>query len=68
MFGEVKTWSVERGFGFITPSDGDEDVFVHRSALVDIEQLEVGDSVSYELVFDEVRQKCKAESVSVVDR
>ena len=66
-FGEVKKWSDNKGFGFIVPSDGGEEVFVHRSALVDIERLDAGDSVSFEIVFDETKQKFKAENVAVVD-
>ena len=63
----MKKWSDNKGFGFIVPSDGGEEVFVHRSALVDIERLDAGDSVSFEIVFDETKQKYKAENVAVVD-
>ncbi|MCB2039416.1 MAG: cold shock domain-containing protein, partial [Rhodoferax sp.] len=30
--GVVKTWNEERAFGFITPAQGGQDVFVHITA------------------------------------
>ena len=46
--GSIKTIT-ERGFGFIQPDTGQDDVFFHRTALTDvrIEELRQGDRVRY---------------------
>ena len=46
--GSIKTIT-ERGFGFIQPDTGQDDVFFHRTALVDVrfEELRQGDRVTY---------------------
>jgi CspA family cold shock protein len=48
--GKIKRLVADRGFGFITPDDGSQDVFFHHTALrgVKFAQLEVGDAVDYE--------------------
>jgi CspA family cold shock protein len=49
--GTVKWFSDEKGFGFIAPSDGSKDVFVHHSAVQGsgFKSLAEGQSVSYEV-------------------
>jgi cold shock protein len=50
--GTVKWFNAQKGFGFIQPSDGGKDVFVHISALeqAGISNLAEGQKVSYDLV------------------
>jgi len=62
--GTVKMWNDERGFGFISPISGGDDVFVHRSALGEGVELSQGIAVMYESEWDDRKKKERASSVS----
>ena len=47
MQGTVKFFNETKGFGFITPSDNSEDIFVHSSGLKD--RIRENDKVSYQV-------------------
>jgi CspA family cold shock protein len=64
--GKIKWFDPKKGYGFITPDDGSKDAFLHISALetAGISQLEVGQTVSYELA--EQRGKQSATEITVI--
>ena len=47
MEGTVKWFNSTKGFGFITPSDGSKDMFVHKSEAPD--SLQDGERVEFEV-------------------
>jgi CspA family cold shock protein len=56
--GTVKFFNTQKGFGFITPSDGSRDVFVHISAVerAGMGTLNEGQRVTYEVVTERGKQ------------
>jgi CspA family cold shock protein len=52
MFGTIKKIVRDKGFGFIVPDDGGDEVFFHRSRLdpkVNFEDLRDGDEVEFQV-------------------
>jgi CspA family cold shock protein len=45
--GTVKFFNVTKGFGFISPADGSQDVFVHTTGLIN--DIRENDSVTYDV-------------------
>lgn len=65
--GTVKWFNGTKGFGFIQPDDGGQDVFVHISAVekAGLRDLADGQKISYEVVTDQRRGKSSAENLKV---
>ena len=52
MYGTIKKIVKDKGFGFIVPDDGSDDVFFHRSRLapkVEFDDLREGDDVEFQV-------------------
>ena len=64
--GTVKWFNTQKGFGFIEPSDGGKDVFVHISAVerAGMSNLNEGQKVKFELVADKRTGKTSAGNLS----
>merc|ERR1719162_872235 len=59
-------WHKDKGFGFIKPSDGSEDIFCHVSDLLDGDgSVCEGDEVKYSIKYDDRKGKDRASEVEV---
>eukprot|EP00428_Durinskia_dybowskii_P061665 CAMPEP_0170388472 /NCGR_PEP_ID=MMETSP0117_2-20130122/18102_1 /TAXON_ID=400756 /ORGANISM="Durinskia baltica, Strain CSIRO CS-38" /LENGTH=120 /DNA_ID=CAMNT_0010644395 /DNA_START=85 /DNA_END=447 /DNA_ORIENTATION=+ len=67
--GRVKFYNTEKGFGFIAPDNGTEDVFVHFSAVQSdgYKGLMDEEEVEFTVVFDEIKNKSSAREVTGVN-
>lgn len=66
--GTVKWFNGQKGFGFIAPNDGGNDVFVHISAVerAGLTGLAEGQQVQFEIKADKMRGKSSAENLALV--
>ena len=66
--GTVKWFNSQKGFGFIQPSGGGNDVFVHISAVerAGLSTLNEGQKVSFDVVADRRTGKSAAENLRAV--
>ncbi len=64
--GTVKWFSEEKGYGFIQPDEGGDDVFVHHTGIVGngFKSLDEGEKVSFEV--SQGKKGLQAENVSRV--
>jgi CspA family cold shock protein len=65
--GTVKWFNATKGYGFITPENGGQDVFVHISAVerAGLRELVEGQVVSFEMVADRKTGKSSAGNLAV---
>ena len=63
--GTVKWFNATKGYGFIQPDDGGNDVFVHISAVerAGLSTLNEGQKVSFDIVADRRTGKSAAENL-----
>ena len=66
--GIVKWFNPQKGFGFIQPESGGQDVFVHISAVerAGLRELREGQRVAFEVVVDRKTGKSAAENLKTV--
>jgi cold shock protein len=67
MTGTVKWSNATKGFVFVQPDDGSNDVFVHISAVerIGLNSLNEGQKLSFEAKIDRKRGKTSAENLRV---
>jgi cold shock protein len=63
--GKIKMFNDEKGFGFIRPDDGSNDVFFHVSSLREGDDVTVGKAVTFETGVDPKSGKTRAVSVDL---
>ncbi len=63
--GVIKKFFEDKGFGFVTPDEGGDDVFVHVKDNPDLEGCQQGDAVSYDAEWDDRKGKYKGVNLSV---
>ncbi|HMN37731.1 MAG TPA: cold-shock protein [Hyphomicrobium sp.] len=68
MQGIVKWFNSQKGFGFIQPTDGGNDVFVHISAVerAGLRTLNEGQKLQFDVVTDRRSGKASADNLQAI--
>ena len=64
--GKIKLFNDDKGYGFIQPDDGGNDIFFHVTALREGDEINKGAAVRYEMGIDPKSGKPKAVSVDLI--
>ena len=67
MQGVVKWFNETKGFGFISPSDGSEDVFVHHTCIQGDGHKSLQEAAKVEFETSRGEKGLKAENVRIAD-
>jgi CspA family cold shock protein len=70
MQGKIKWYNPEKGFGFIVPDGGGDDVFVHKSNLqwAGLDSLEPGQHVTFDIRQNERTGKIAATNLKLQEK
>ena len=62
--GSIKKFYEDKGYGFVVPDDGSEDVFVHVKDNPELKGAQTGDQVAFDSEWDDRKSKYKGANVS----
>lgn len=65
--GKVKFFDSKRGFGFIAPNDGGNDVFVHKNDVEGMGEQVLNDGEAVEFEVEETEKGLNAVNVRILD-
>jgi len=67
-YGKVKWFDKQKGFGFISPDNGEKDVFMHRNNIENLGYDEgINDGQEVEFVMTETPKGLSAEDVYILE-
>lgn len=67
--GKIRSWNEQKAFGFIRPSDGGKDVFLHISGISNRHRVpNVGQNITFILSIDKEGRPCAKQALLPGDR